>query len=89
MIVIEKWGGLVTNASPYAIPPGSAVTQVNVQAIVPGQIAVRPGMTAVSWSSLAGGTSPVRVAFRAPCGSSERLIYQDAAGVVRAATGPA
>jgi hypothetical protein len=89
MIVIDKWTGMVTNASPYAIPSGAAVTQVNVQAIVPGQINVRPGMVNVTWSSLTGGTSPVRRIFRAPCGGSERLIYQDSAGVVRAGTGPA
>lgn len=89
MIVIEKWPGLVTNASPYAIPSGAAVTQVNVQVIVPGQINVRPGMVTVSWSSLAGGTSPVRRVFRAPCAGNERLVYQDADGNVYAGTGPA
>jgi hypothetical protein len=88
MIVIDKWPGLITNASPYAIPSGAAVTQVNVQAIVPGQLNVRPGMVTVSWASLAAGTSPVRRIFRAPCGTSERLVYQDAAGVVREGTGP-
>ena len=89
MIVIDKWTGLVTNASPYAIPSGAAVTQVNVQVIVPGQITVRPGMVNVTWSSMTGGTSPGRRVFRAPCGGSERLIYQDSAGVVSAGTGPA
>jgi hypothetical protein len=88
MIVIDKWQGLISNASPYAIPSGAAVTQVNVQVIIPGQISVRPGMAGVTWSSLTAGTSPVRRVFRAPCGGSERLIYQDAAGVVRAGTGP-
>lgn len=88
MIIIDKWTGLVTNASPYAIPSGAAVTQVNVQALVPGQLTVRPGMVATAWSSLTAGTSPVRRVFRAPCGGSERLIYQDSAGVVRAGTGP-
>ena len=89
MIVIEKWSGLVTNASPYAIPSGAAVTQVNVQAIIPGQMSVRPGMANVTWASLSAGTSPVRRMFRAPCGGAERVIYQDAAGSVRAGTGPA
>lgn len=88
MIVIDKWPGLVTNASPYAIANGAAVTQVNLQVIIPGQVSVRPGMQAVTWSSLTGGTEPVRVVFRAPCGSTERLIFQDAAGVVRAGEGP-
>lgn len=88
MIVIDKWTGLVTNASPYAIASGAAVTQVNLQAIVPGRVSVRPGMQAVTWASLTGGTSPVRRVFRAPCGGTERLIYQDDAGVVRSAEGP-
>lgn len=89
MIIIDKWPGLVTNASPYAIASGAAVTQVNLQAIIPGQVSVRPGMQAVTWASLTSGTVPVRVAFRAPCGSTERLIFQDSAGVVRAGEGPA
>lgn len=89
MIIIDKWGGLVTNASPYAIPNGAAVTQVNLQAIVPGQVSVRPGMQAVTWASLTGSTFPVRRVFRAPCGNTERLIYQDDDGVVRSAEGPA
>jgi len=89
MIVIDKWQGLITNASPYAIPSGAAVTQVNVQVIVPGQLVVRPGLSTVTWSSLSAGTSPVRRVFRAPCGGSERLVYQDADGVVRSGTGPA
>lgn len=59
MIIIEKWAGLVTNASPYAIPPGAAVTQVNLQAIVPGQVSVRPGSTNVSFATHAATTSPV------------------------------
>jgi hypothetical protein len=88
MIVIEKWPGLITNASPYAIPPGAAATQVNAQIIRPGELAVRNGLAAVTWAASGGGTSPVRRAFRAPCGGSERLVYQDAAGAVRVAVGP-
>jgi hypothetical protein len=89
MIVIEKWTGLVTNASPYVLPSGAAVTQVNLQLVVPGQLSVRPGLVPVTWSSLTAGTSPVRRVFRAPCGNTERLIYQDAAGVVYTGSGPA
>jgi len=81
MIVLEKWGGLVTNASPYVLPPGAAVTQVNLQAIVPGQLSVRPGTAAVSFASLTAGTAPIRSALRYPTGNS--VIYQDAAGGIR------
>jgi hypothetical protein len=38
------WAGLVTNASPYAIPPGAAVEQTNLVTTVPGQLATRGGM---------------------------------------------
>lgn len=88
MIVIDKFSGLATNASPYAIPVTAAVTQVNLQCLVPGQLSVRPGMAAVSWSSHTGGATNILRIFRAPCDNSERLIYQNAAGQVIAATGP-
>ena len=48
MIQIDKWAGLVTNASPYSIPPGATVEQINVQCLVPGQLTVRPGMQPVT-----------------------------------------
>lgn len=88
MIIIEKWPGLITNASPYALPPGAAVTQVNVQVRTPGNITVREGLAAVTWSSISAGTQPIIRAFRAPCGGQERVVYQDSAGQVRVAVGP-
>jgi len=88
MIVIDKWPGLVTNASPYAIPPGAAVTQVNLQAVRPGELSTRPGLGAVTWASISSSTQSVWRAFRAPCGGQERLVYQDASGAVRVAVGP-
>lgn len=88
MIVVTQWRGLITNASPYAVPPGAAVAQVNVQVIRPGELAVRDGLAALTWSSLDSSTSPVRRALRAPCGGLERLVYQDASGAVRVAVGP-
>lgn len=44
----DSWPGLVTNASPFAIPPGAAVEQTNLTANIPGQIAARSGMRKVS-----------------------------------------
>lgn len=87
MIVIEKWAGLVTNASPYAIPPGAAVTQVNLQAIMPGLLTVRPGHNAVTFASNTAGTAPIRSAMRYP--NENAVIYQDSAGVIRVGKGPA
>ena len=87
MIVIEKWAGLVTNASPYAIPPGAAVTQVNLQVLSPGQVTVRPGTTSVSFSSHVGSTEPIIRAFRYP-GVTESIVYQNSSGVLFVARGP-
>ena len=87
MIVVEKWAGLVTNASPYSLPPGAAVTQVNLQVINPGQIKVRPGLQAVSFSAHSASASAVRSAVRYP-GSSDAIIYQNAGGSIRIARGP-
>lgn len=81
MIVIEKWAGLVTNASPYSIPPGAAVTQVNMQVISPGQLAVRPGLQAVTFSSGSGISGPVRSAYRYP-GTTDAVLFQNDAGVI-------
>lgn len=80
MIVIDKWAGLVTNASPYALPPGAAVEQVNLQCLVPGRLTVRPGMSAIAFTSADSTTSPVRSAFRYQQGTAEHIVYQDAAG---------
>jgi hypothetical protein len=87
VIVIDKWAGLATNASPYSIPPGSAVTQVNLQSLVPGQLQVRPGMAAVSWVSHTGTTVPVVVAFRFQHGTQETVVYQNLSGHIRVAKG--
>jgi len=40
----DSWAGLVTNASPFALPPGAAVEQVNLNCSIPGQLQSRGGM---------------------------------------------
>jgi hypothetical protein len=80
MIVIEKWAGLATNASPYSLPPGTMVQQVNLQCLVPGQLTVRPGFQSISFTSGDSTSSAVRVAFRYQQGTGEHLVYQDSAG---------
>lgn len=67
MITIQKWSGLVTNASPYALPGGACVVQNNLQCLKPGQVQCRSGMITASGSmsrvfsmaKLAAGTSVV------------------------------
>lgn len=80
MIVIDKWAGLVTNASPYSIPPGAMVQQVNLQCLVPGQLTVRPGMQPITFTSADSTASPILSAFRYQQGTAEHLVYQDSAG---------
>jgi hypothetical protein len=86
MIVIDKWAGLATNASPYSLPPGAAVTQVNLQILSPGHLTGRKGLAAVSFASHSGSTHPVRSAVRYP-GASESVVYQNSAGAILIAKG--
>lgn len=87
MIVIDTWKGLVTNASPYALPPGTAVTQVNFQCKKPGELSARNGQTSVTFATHSAGTTAVIEMFRCPIGASESVLYQNAAGSVLIAKG--
>lgn len=71
MISIEKWSGLVTNASPYSLPGGACVRQVNLQCRAPGQLQTRGGLQA----AVVTGESQVVMAIRYSLGT-ERIIYQ-------------
>jgi len=82
-----KWSGLVTNASPYSIPVGSAVTQVNMQILSPGRVSVRPGNVTVSFATVTATTSKIISAFRYPA-AVDAVVYQDGAGKVLVARGP-
>jgi hypothetical protein len=80
MITIEKWSGLITNASPYALPGGACVEQRNVQCLKPGQIQGRAGLTtaATVGSSLAQVISAVKC-----CGgTSERVLVQSGSQLI-------
>jgi hypothetical protein len=44
----DQWAGLVTSASPYILPAGAAVEQVNLSLTVPGQLTTRAGMRAIA-----------------------------------------
>lgn len=89
MIVIEKWAGLATNASPYSIPPGAAVTQVNLQVIVPGQIKVRPGMVSVSFTTHTATTVPIVQLANFQHSTFPQVVYQNASGGIYVARSPA
>ena len=87
MITIDTWKGLVTNASPYSLPPGSAVTQVNLQVLTPGKLVCRPGTVAVSFTTHTAVTASVIQVFRYPS-TVESIVYQNASGNIFVARGP-
>ena len=88
MIIIDKWTGLATNSSPYAQPPTAAATQVNVQALIPGELACRKGMTGVSFTTHTGSTSPIINCVNFQHGTITNIVYQNAAGGIYVAKGP-
>lgn len=78
MIVIEKWSGLITNASPYALPGGAAQVQTNLQCLRPGELRGRAGMTQAATIA----TGQVLSAVRMPTGSAERVLVQCGSAIV-------
>jgi hypothetical protein len=72
MITIQKWSGLVTNASPYSLPGGACVSQVNLQCLRPGQIQCRKGMSAVG----ATYSAPILCVAAIPGGTARRVALQ-------------
>jgi hypothetical protein len=87
MITIDTWRGLVTNGSPYALPVGAAVTQVNFQCRRPGELSARGGQTSTTFTTHSAGTTQIVEMFRCPIGASESVIYQSADGSIRIARG--
>lgn len=55
MITVEKWQGMITNASPFAVPGGAFVDQVNIQCLRPGQVESRLGHAAVTGATALPG----------------------------------
>lgn len=82
-----KWAGLVSNASPHEIPPGAAVTQVNLQVLSPGKLTCRPGNTTVSFAAVSASTDRVVCAFRYPR-DVDNVMYQDSTGKLFVARSP-
>jgi hypothetical protein len=87
MIIIDTWKGLVTNASPYAVPIGAAVTQSNFQCRRPGELSARNGQASVTIATHAGTTVPIVEMFRAPLAGVEAVVYQNASGHIFVAKG--
>lgn len=72
MIAITQWAGLATNASPYGLPPGATVSQVNLQCLSPGQVTPRKGMTVTALT----GSSPVIQTFLYHHDGQATVVYQ-------------
>ena len=84
---LQKWGGLFTNASPYAVPPGGAVTQVNLTCSTMGQLTVRNGMRIVAFNDGAPSNC-LDVAGYAHNGQNKVLLF-DASGMLSVLSVPA
>lgn len=83
MIRINKWQGLVTAASPYILPPGGAVEQVNAQSRVPGQLTVRDGMRVVSASGTGSDALLEIWGYSPGSGASDKIFaFTDAGDLV-------
>lgn len=84
MIRINKWQGLVTAASPYILPPGGAVEQINAQSRVPGQLSVRNGMDAITATG-AGSAALLEIWGYSPgAGASDAVFgFTNAGNVIR------
>lgn len=88
---IEKWGGLLTNASSYSIPAGGALVQVNLQNTVPGQLSCRGGMREAAFASGLSGSNDIRELFRYSFGTGrpEKLLVFDSSGAIQVVSTPA
>lgn len=84
MIRINKWPGLLTSASPYLVPAGGALEQINCQSLYPGQLSVRGGMKAVTFSGGEPDLGPfVEVWGYSPgSGASDAMFVQTESGKV-------
>ena len=82
MIELSEWTGLVTNASPYVLPPGAAIIQTNLQIINPGQLVVRNGLTDFPYdaSTIDASEDTIVKMFRYQDKVGETIIYQDSTG---------
>lgn len=80
------FAGLITNASPYAIPPGAAVRQVNITCDKPGQLTTRGGMLPVKFVEQA---SAILDAYPYIYGNKSYLLVLGEDGVVQTLESPA
>ena len=90
MIHLQPFKGLFTNASPHALPEGSARVQDNLECRVPGQLDCRPGTAPVTFanagSQVTGADWLSNTAFKAATGWQMVGLLSD--GKLRMGRGP-
>jgi hypothetical protein len=91
MIRINRFGGLLTLASEYSVPPGGAVRQTNFTIVVPGQLTSRGGMRSSSFRAL--GSPPTGVIeqmfpISGGLGQPDRALVIDSTGKLGFVDGP-
>lgn len=81
MLRISKFGGIISNASPYALPPGAAQEMVNFTLYTPGQLTSRGGAKAVAYDDAGvNGVVEQVFPFSGGLGRSDRALVIDSAG---------
>lgn len=83
---IKQWKGLVSAASPYALPAGAATRQNNLQIRKPGQLVPRPGLEPFFTSSVTPFLSLYRKSFGGT--TKDSLFAWKPAQVIDANGGP-
>jgi len=84
MLRISRFGGIITDASPYAIPPGGATQQYNLTCSVPGQLTSRSGMQLAVPERAAPAEYVITQLFTAPggVGRGDKLVMVASDGSV-------
>lgn len=81
--------GQFSNSDPHDVPKGGFVSLTNAGCNIPGQLTVRKGIRALSFSvTAAATTATVRtmIAFNRP--ESRFIVYSDSGGRVKAGKAP-
>lgn len=86
----NNWRGLVSNASPHALPPGAMQEQVNLYCLEPGVLTPRRGMRATTFTNTAdaaAGDIIELTAISRP--DATYVVWENANGEIRYGRAPA
>lgn len=89
-VEFRSFAGQVSNTDPHEVPKGAMIAQTNIGCQVPGQLTVRKGMRALSFTNATTAASTARVQtliwFRRP--ECKYIVYTDGQGNVKAGRNP-